>query len=332
MTKMQASFYIVKFCSRLKGLRRDAGWHTGLHQSLFKKKGGRILVYHGICQGDPLHFNTLFIRLKTFEKQLRLYKKYFNIISLNDFYKQRFSDEKFSICLTFDDGFASNYKYVLPLLEQYQIPATFFLTGIRQAGYDILWNDVLAIAAKYGPSKISFQNEVFIKNSHGKYISFLDDKPLVEKLRSTEFESKAALIEILGHLKNKVDEDYWLQMTEDQIKKLSESKWVSIGSHGHYHNDLAKISDVSAKEELSLSKRFLENIIGREIRALAFPYGSYTREVIEQAKQANYQQLLATEFLFPEDTCDAMLRERFTINPFISTINQLHANVSGKYK
>ena len=80
------------------------------------------------------------------------------------------------------------------------------------------------------------------------------------------------------------------------------------------------------------SKQFLENIIQREVKALAFPYGSYTRQGVDLAKNAGYSQLLATEFIFPEDSRDKALRERLTINPFISPANQMHANISGNYE
>jgi peptidoglycan/xylan/chitin deacetylase (PgdA/CDA1 family) len=113
---------------------------------------------------------------------------------------------------------------------------------------------------------------------------------------------------------------------------LSKSKWATIGSHGYYHNDLAKIPVSSSNEEMTRSRQFLESITGKEVKALAFPYGSYTKEVTKKAKDAGYSQLLATEFLFPDDTNDTSLRERLTINPFISNINQMHANITGKYK
>ena len=324
---------LFKLRSRLNGLPRDTRWHLGLNQSFFKNaKGARILVYHGICQDDHLRYNTLFVKLRTFESQLRLYKKYFNLVSLDDFYDQRFKKGKFNISLTFDDGFANNYKYILPLLEQYQVPAAFFVTGIRDTGYNILWNDVLCIAYKYGPKKFTFKKEEFVKGKDTKYLSSLTGKKLVDILRLTEFEDKAEIIELLGSFKTKAREDYWLQMTTEQIKALSASKWATIGCHSYYHNDLGKTSITSVKEDITRSKQFLENITGKEIKALAFPYGSYSSEVVNEAKHAGYSQLLATEFLFPDDVNDITLRERLTINPFISNINQMHANITGNYK
>ena len=328
-----AGVRMVKFRSRLGGLSRDTGWHLGLNRSFYKNtRGARILVYHGICQDNHLQYNTLFVRLKTFEAQLLLYKKYFNLVSLDDYYQQRFTNDRFNLCLTFDDGFANNYKYILPLLERYQVPATFFITGIRDAGYDILWNDVLSMAYKHGPEKFTFRNEEFIKGRDTKYISSLTRKRLDELLRFMEFDAKAEMITLLDPFKHKAQNDHWLQMTAEEIKLLSASKWVTIGNHSYYHNDLGKISAASVREDLTRSKQFLEKVTGKEVKALAFPYGSYSAEVVNEAKDAGHSQLLAAEFLFPADEHDTTLRERLIINPFISNINQMHANITGNYK
>ena len=303
--------------------------------SFFKKaKGARILVYHGICAGDHLRFNSLFITLETFDAHLQFYKKHFNIVSLDDFYQQRFSDERFNICLTFDDGFANNFKYVLPLLKRYGIPATFFITGIRDAGYDILWNDFLTIGSKSGPGKIVFREEEFVKNRLGRYVSAKNKKPLAIILRNSDFSVKAEFMQSFNSLfsfRNSVADDYWLQMTPEQIKKLSESKWATIGSHGYYHSDLDKIDWNEASEEMKKSKQYLEQLTCKVVKALAFPYGSYSRNLIEKAKNTGYSQLLAISFPFEEDKTDATLKERITINPFISVYNQMHAIIRGNY-
>src|SRR4051794_7324586 len=122
----------TKIYSKLHGKWKyainDLSGKLGLNKQLFQEaRGARIIIYHGVCRSDHTRFNSIFLTLKTFEKHLQFYKKYFHIVSLNDYYNQRFGDERFNICITFDDGFANNYKYVLPLMDKYQVPVTFFI-------------------------------------------------------------------------------------------------------------------------------------------------------------------------------------------------------------
>lgn len=329
-----------KISSRLRGKARNAlrdiAFKFGLYENFYRSaRGSRIMIYHGICKKNHLKFNTLFLTRQTFESHLKFYKKYFNILTLDDYYDGKFSKDQFNICLTFDDGFANNYKYVLPLLEQYQIPASFFVTAISAAGYDILWNDFLALTGKYGPKKIDFKNEVYFKDRHRKYTSRNGIK-LTDKLRLAGFDEKAQLMVELYPLftfkNNKDDEDYWLQMTPEQLKALAASPFATIGAHGYYHNDLSAIKPEKAAGELSLSKRYLENITGKGVTSLAFPYGAYNGAVLTAAKDAGFTQLLAMEFNEAEGRRDPSIRERLAVNPFISVGNQMYATIKGSHE
>jgi peptidoglycan/xylan/chitin deacetylase (PgdA/CDA1 family) len=315
--------------------RGSANGYTGLFKDDFKQaRGSRIIVYHGICKAEHTKFNTLFITQKTFEEHLKLYREHFNVVSLDDFYNKRFQPDRLNICLTFDDGFANNYNYALPLLEQYRIPATFFITAIGAAGYNILWNDMLSIASKYGPARLVFQNVTYHKNRYNKYMD-AGCIALDSHLRKTIFSNKAELIRLLDKLvpfrKTGHYIDHWLQMTVEQIQKMSASPFATIGSHGYYHNDLAEIDAGALGKELYESKTYLENITGKSINSIAFPYGSYSANVVHAAKKAGYDKLLATCFNSAADNTDPVMQERFTINPFISPINQMYANIRGFY-
>jgi peptidoglycan/xylan/chitin deacetylase (PgdA/CDA1 family) len=316
-------------------LSGDARHVFGLDKELYQNaRGSRIILYHNVCKSDPHKFNTLFLTRERFEEQLQYYKKYFNVVSLDDYYAGRFSNDKFNICLTFDDGLANNFHYVSPLLTKYRLPATFFITAIRDAGFDILWNDLLSIAGYYGPETFTFKNQTYHKNSNNKYVDYKGE-PYAEQLRWAGFNEKAALMSFLetltGFKANRRDEDYWLQMTPAQIKTMAASAYVTIGAHGYYHNDLARIYPANAAGEMSMCREYLENITDRQIDSIAFPYGSYNEQVLKDAKAAGFSQLLATDFVKPQDGLDNTLRERLTVNPFISTPNQLNAIIKGRY-
>ncbi len=326
-----------KIRGKVKYALNDLCGIFGLNRQFFRyAQGARIIIYHGICQADHTRFNSIFLTLKTFEAHLQFYKKHFHLISLTDYYEQHFSKDRFNVCITFDDGFANNYKYVLPLMNKYQVPVTFFITAIRDAGYDILWNDFFAIAQKYGPRKLQFNNEQFYKDRYGRYVSKINGKILKDLLQADGFDKKAEMIktfEPIISFKNKIQEkDYWLQMTPEEIKMLSASPFATIGCHGYYHNDLSTISIEDARNEIIDSKEWLESITGKEINAIAFPYGAYSKEVIAVAKSAGFNKLLAIDFLFPENYSDHTLRGRFAVNPYISVNNQMIAIIKGKYE
>lgn len=298
-------------------------------------RGARMLVYHGICQEEHTRFNTIFLLKRTFEVHLQYFQRYFHLISLEDYYQQRFREDRFNICLTFDDGFANNFDYVLPLLEKYQAPAAFFITAIREAGYDILWNDFMGMLHKYGPPELDFNGRQFRKNRYGKYISAADGHSFTTLLQAGGFEEKAAMMRTFYPLvpfrESGISPDHWLQMTAGQIKALAASPFATIGCHGYYHNDLARIPLADAATEMEQSKKYLEQLNGRSVNAIAFPYGSYSPAVVAAAKSRGFERLLALDFLSPVDHADPYMRERLTINPFISVHNQLHAIINGKY-
>lgn len=327
-----------KLYKETKYLGRDIGHVMGLDEKFYRDaRGSRIVIYHGVCLKDHTRFNPIFIKLKTLENHFQFYKKYFNVISIDDFYEQKFSRDKFNICITFDDGYANNHKYVLSLLTKYQLPATFFVTAIRDAGYDILWNDFLGMVQVCGPKRLLYNDQWFYKNRFNQYISEQSGKKIVEALRSGGFDVKQEMMNILYPLvpyrdSKSGDEDYWLQMTPKQIRELSLSPFTRVGSHGYYHNDLARISINDANEEMVRSKQYLENITGKPVNSLAFPYGSYTVNVVEAAKNARYKQLLCMDFHSAEDKADPAMKERFTVNPFINTLNQMRATVTRRYE
>ena len=65
-----------------------------------------------------------------------------------------------------------------------------------------------------------------------------------------------------------------LFMSWDQARQLADSgTGLTIGSHAHSHNKLANLTNLSQSRELSLSKQILERRLGREVQALAYPYG-----------------------------------------------------------
>ena len=74
----------------------------------------------------------------------------------------------------------------------------------------------------------------------------------------------------------------------DDLKAIAKFRNVDIGSHGVMHADLALLPEAGARQELQNSKKSLEGIVGREITAFSFPYGSYGARELRLAREAGY--------------------------------------------
>jgi len=309
-------------------------WGRNL-RSFTTARGARILVYHGICEEDHLRYNNSFVTRKTFQQHLEYYHRYFNVLSLDDYFDQKWSPDRFNICITFDDGYANNYNYAFPLLTRYSMPATFFVTGIRDAGRDILWNDAIAILSKHGPKEFKFHNTTYCANKYRQYVSVQDGRRLTSIVREGGFDNKAQLMEEMAGFyafrSNPSDDDFWQQLTAGQIREMAASPLFTFGCHGYYHTDLAQMPIGDAAAELENSRRWLQQVTDQPVKALAFPYGAYTRDLVAAAKDIGFDQLLTLDFYFGEDSSDPAMRERFVINPYISTTNQMIATIKRTY-
>jgi len=68
-----------------------------------------------------------------------------------------------------------------------------------------------------------------------------------------------------------------------------------IGSHTVTHPDLTTLDRDRVLYELKVSKDVLENILGAEIKSLAYPYGKYNRLILELAKLSGYRNARTVE-------------------------------------
>ncbi|GKU81985.1 polysaccharide deacetylase family protein [Niallia sp. NCCP-28] len=73
------------------------------------------------------------------------------------------------------------------------------------------------------------------------------------------------------------------RLSKEDLKKLADSKIISIQSHAATHPDLTKSNQL--EYELKESKEKIQNITGKPVIALSYPYGSADDNVINEAKK-----------------------------------------------
>ncbi len=110
---------------------------------------------------------------------------------------------------------------------------------------------------------------------------------------------------------NRWDYSYLFQinphLNRSSIQALVEMG-VEFGSHGHSHMALTGLSDSALKSELESSKKLLEDICGREITKISYPYGRTNRRVLELTGETGYSYGFTMNFPTSDDPPLAMGR------------------------
>jgi len=82
-------------------------------------------------------------------------------------------------------------------------------------------------------------------------------------------------------------------MNNEQIDEMSRAGF-EFGSHTVTHPDLAHCSPEKMRNELVVSKQMVEQLIGKEIVSVAYPYGSVNDTIRAAAAEAGYKFGIAT--------------------------------------
>ena len=300
------------------------------------RPGGRILVYHGLDLRGGSGFNARFISAAAFERQVAWMSAHFRIVSLEDYFSGVRDPKRLTVALTFDDGYATWLDLALPILERHHAPATFFVTAIAAAGQDLLWPDQLDIAMHLHRDQVRVRGEAFKRHGRrGEYVSISNGRSLKAKCKAGDW---AYIQEAIGAFPRELTgrppehlAPYWRMLDAAGLRRLAASPLASIGSHGVRHTILTAQEPTVARAEMAEAKNWIEDAIGREVPAIAFPDGAWDVHTLETASALGYRQLLGGDTLSDSHLPHPSYRGRLTLNPFISWPNQIRCIYSGRY-
>ncbi|MCM8760762.1 MAG: polysaccharide deacetylase family protein [Candidatus Omnitrophica bacterium] len=99
-----------------------------------------------------------------------------------------------------------------------------------------------------------------------------------------------------------------------EIKEMSDSGLITIGSHTISHLWLPTMNTERLKSELNDSKKILEDKLGKPVKELCYPVGAHDERVKTCARQAGYACALATNpgRFAPNDDIYAIKRVRIS--------------------
>jgi len=85
-------------------------------------------------------------------------------------------------------------------------------------------------------------------------------------------------------------------MTVEQMKVLSHSPYITMGSHGLLHQHYDQLDLQTLNEEIHLSHAILSKTLGNAyVPVLAYPWGDYSAQVVAQMEQSPYKFAVTTQ-------------------------------------
>lgn len=80
----------------------------------------------------------------------------------------------------------------------------------------------------------------------------------------------------------------WPLMTAGQVREIAD-RGFEIGAHTVSHHTLTSLHPDNAREEIVMSKRFLEDLLGANVGAFAYPRGGYNATVKDLVAEAGFR-------------------------------------------
>jgi peptidoglycan/xylan/chitin deacetylase (PgdA/CDA1 family) len=185
-----------------------------------------------------------------------------------------------AVAVTFDDGYIDNFTTASPILEAFDIPATFFLTTERIDERHEFWWDTLErvflcgdhlpltidIDWTSGPIHASTRTGEDRLQAHWTFYRAL------YACQPRDRDALLARVTAWSGLSLPVRPEH-RPMTTDELRRFAHRPRHTIGGHGHAHVALPPHASDVQREELLRNKARLEDICGRRVRFFAYPYG-----------------------------------------------------------
>jgi peptidoglycan/xylan/chitin deacetylase (PgdA/CDA1 family) len=281
-----------------------------------------ILMYHRIAEPE-LDIWDLAVSPERFEQQLKVLRKRMKVISLKQMIQFRYSVRN-KVAITFDDGYIDNFKIAKPLLEKYNIPATFFIASkTNQMGGEYWWDDleryilsneklppVFKIFFKGQELVFDLHDEIYltaeIRQLHRQWKAYREDPPtlraklfyeLWKQLQILPYEDQNEYLEMIrnwANVSNVVRPEYKI-MSAAELKQLAGTSLFTLGSHTTSHPALAYHDEDFQKREITENRNYLQEITGKNINFLAYPYGNFNGDTLMIVSNLGFDAAFTTE-------------------------------------
>lgn len=194
--------------------------------------------------------------------------------------------QKKMINISFDDGFKDIYTYAYPIFRKYNIPFTIYLTtDFPDNKVNLWWIHLEQIIATHDVLSLT-DGQVLSCHTESEKAN------VYHQVCQQIYDASQIPAEMFGALLEPYVQKAWntkpYVLTWEDLAEMKESGLLTIGSHTVSHPMLNKVSDDQVKEELTLSKNRICQMLSVTPRHLSYPHSAIDNRVVQFAEQMGY--------------------------------------------
>lgn len=242
-----------------------------------------ILAYHGVTDiefGGIENFQGKHLSAGVFEQQMAYLRERERVLALSEVVDACTQGRELDgVVVTFDDAYRNNLTVALPILERYEIPTTFFLTTSFIGTGRMSWVDEVECMVD-----CALVPEVDLTARGLGRLSLRSPQEKMDAvtglkahLKRRDDRDRTALLELLQTLLPLPDPSAlspnYETLNWDDVSALASSPVAEIGGHTVDHAILTRISPDQVRSQVRVSKRTLEEQLGRAVTLFAYPNG-----------------------------------------------------------
>ncbi|HEV8375949.1 MAG TPA: polysaccharide deacetylase family protein [Candidatus Polarisedimenticolia bacterium] len=287
--------YFLAACFYYSGL-------TGLllARRLRSSKAALILGYHGVQNGAT----SILSRghsLKNIAGLLSFLSRHLRPLSLEQIVVPLNEGENPppGFVLTFDDGLVNNVSLAIPLIKRMRIPATFFVpagfVGSREDPWPILVREIVyAWPQPTIPAEPGLWPALYLEGDASRFVASHRIKQALKRHEDRRGEVLGRLARPCGSPRAPEGD----RVVDVELLRKMVDAGLTVGAHSRSHPILSGLDSSKAEEEITGSRRDLQEILGAEVLDFAYPNGRFpdfdetTRTLV---KEAGYRCALTTE-------------------------------------
>lgn len=180
------------------------------------------------------------------------------------------------VLVTFDDGYYNNHL-ALSVLDEFQIPAVFFIsTSYIKQGRSFWWDVLYRERRKQGrmADRIFEEAQSLTEQSHDHI-----ERYLVENFGAQALDPM---------------DDRDRPFTPMELQSFFMNSHVILGNHTRNHVRLTHLTRADARAEIEGAQRDIEEMCGVTPNTISYPSGAYTPASVEIAREAGLRLGLTT--------------------------------------